>query len=42
MVLRPSRDGTYRLVTVTYTDDVMHGEFLKEIDRTEDTSFILR
>src|SRR5436190_5670355 len=29
-VLRPGEDGSYKLVTFTYTHDVMEGEFLRD------------
>ncbi|KAH0534098.1 hypothetical protein FGG08_007307 [Glutinoglossum americanum] len=41
-VLRPQEDGSYKLVTLTYTHDVMEGEFLRNNGSLEEKEFLLR
>ncbi|KAJ9636376.1 hypothetical protein H2201_003542 [Coniosporium apollinis] len=41
-VLRSQEDGSYKLVTFTYTDGVMEGEFLRENSSVEEKEFLLR
>ena len=41
-VLRPQEDGSFKLVTFTYTDNVMNGEFLEDNNPDEEKSFVLR
>lgn len=42
VVLRPSGDEGYRLVTVAYVDDVMEGEFFKTTDTVEEREFLIK
>jgi hypothetical protein len=41
-ILRPQQDGTYKLVTFTYTHDVMKGEFLRNNSSMVEKEFVLQ